>query len=95
MAKYLVRMLDSISGAEGAYQFTHRDELMDGPADDVVGAFFDYAQREIFERTHLAYEINGVIKNKKAKTVVAIGQLHHAERPDEDLQPFTIFIAKA
>ncbi len=93
MARYQVRMLDSISGNEGNYTFEHRDSLMDGPADDVVAAFFEFADREIFSTGHIAYEINGVIKNAKQKTVVAIGQLHREGHEDEGLQPFTLFIA--
>ncbi|MET0182005.1 MAG: hypothetical protein ABW199_03870, partial [Caulobacterales bacterium] len=73
MTRYQVRLLDSGSGAEGSYSFEHRDDLMKAPADDIVAAFFDYADREIFDRGHVAYELNGVIKNKKQGTVVAIG----------------------
>lgn len=96
MARYSVRMMDSESGAEGVYTFDHREDLMTQPADDIVAAFFEYADREIFERGHVAYELNGVVKNKKQGAVVAIGQMHVAgETDDEDLQPFTLFIARA
>ncbi|MES1197386.1 MAG: hypothetical protein ABUL55_02065 [Pseudomonadota bacterium] len=95
--RYQVRMLDSKTGAEGGYTFEHRDDLMQRPADDVVSAFFDYADREIFNRGHVNYELNGVIKNKKQGTVVAIGQMYmDGDRHDDDnLSPFTIFISKA
>jgi len=96
MAVYQVRMLDSNTGGEGAYKFEHREDLMGKPADEVVAAFFDYADREIFERGHVAYELNGAVKNKKQGTVVAIGQMHiEGETDEEDFQPFTLFISKA
>jgi hypothetical protein len=93
MASYQARMLDSVSGAEGAYRFEHRDDLMKRPADEVVAAFFEYAEREVFARDHVEYELNGVLKNKDANTVVAIGTLHMHDHP-KDQQPFTIFISK-
>lgn len=93
MATYVARMMDSATGAEGAYKFEHRDDLMDRPADDVVAAFFEHADREVFTRGHVEYELNGVVKNKQQKTVVAIGALHM--QGDDDSQPFTIFIAPA
>jgi hypothetical protein len=93
MARYQVRMLDSISGAEGAYRFEHRDDLMKRPADEVVAAFFEYAERVVFNRDHVEYELNGVLKNKDADTVVAIGALHMEDHPN-DQQPFTLFISK-
>jgi len=87
-------MLDSVSGAEGAYEFDHRDDLMKQPADDVVAAFFEYADREVFNRGHVDYELNGVIKNKDVNTVVAIGQLRMSDQPGSDpALPFTIFIS--
>ncbi len=95
MARYLVRMLDSVSGNEGTYSFEHREDLMKAPADEIVGAFFEYADREIFGRGHVVYELNGVVKNAKQKTVVAIGQMHkEGEEDAEDMQPFTIFISQ-
>jgi hypothetical protein len=93
MARYQARMLDSDSGAEGSYRFEHRDDLMKRPADEVVSAFFEYAEREVFARDHLEYELNGVLKNKDATTVVAIGALHMHDHP-KDGQPFTVFISK-
>jgi hypothetical protein len=93
MTIYLARMMDSVSGAEGAYRFEHRDDLMRRPADDIVAAFFEYAEREVFTRGHVEYELNGVVKNPKQNTVVAIGSLHM--KGDDDNQPFTIFIAPA
>lgn len=94
MIKYRVRMLDSVSGAEGAYEFEHREDLMSRPADDVVAAFFEHADRAIFTREHVAYELNGVVKNKKQKTVVAIGSLQMSgDLSDDDRRPFTIFIS--
>lgn len=95
MVKYQVRLLDSVSGAEGAYAFEHREDLMTKPADDIVAAFFEYANREIFTRGHVIYELNGVIKNKQQGKVVAIGQMHMDDERDDDLRPFTIFIARA
>ncbi len=93
MTKYVARMLDSVTGAEGAYRFDHRDDLMKRPADDIVAAFFEHAEREVFSRGHVEYELNGVVKNKDQKTVVAIGSLRM--QGDEDFTPFTIFIAPA
>jgi hypothetical protein len=91
MANYVARMMDSATGAEGSYKFEHRDDLMKQPADDVVAAFFEHAEREVFSRGHVEYELNGVVKNKEQKTVVAIGSLRM--QGDADFQPFTIFIA--
>jgi hypothetical protein len=91
MATYVARMMDSATGAEGSYRFEHRDDLMKRPADDIVAAFFEHAEREVFSRGHVEYELNGVVKNKEQKTVVAIGSLRM--QGDEDFQPFTIFIA--
>jgi hypothetical protein len=93
MASYLARMMDSATGAEGVYRFEHRDDLMRRPADDIVAAFFEYAERDVFTRGHVEYELNGVVKNQKQNTVVAIGSLHM--QGDDDNQPFTIFIAPA
>lgn len=93
MATFIARMMDSASGAEGTYRFEHRDDLMDRPADDIVAAFFEYADREVFARGHVEYELNGVVKNKNLKTVVAIGSLHM--QGDTDAQPFTVFISAA
>jgi hypothetical protein len=95
MAKYQVRMLDSVSGGEGTYSFEHRDDLMKRPADEIVAAFFEYADRTVFTHDHVDYELNGVIKNQDLKTVVAIGQLHRREHEDHGGQPFTIFISAA
>jgi hypothetical protein len=96
MTKYNARMLDSVTGGEGAYKFEHRDDLMRAPADDIVAAFFEYADREVFHRNHVAYELNGVIKNKTQSTVVAIGTMHIEGQSDpEDMQPFTLFISRA
>lgn len=89
MTTYLARMMDSATGAEGAYRFEHREDLMRRPADDIVAAFFEYAEREVFSRGHVEYELNGVVK--KQDTVVAIGSLRM--KGDDDNQPFTIFIA--
>jgi hypothetical protein len=93
MATYVARMLDSVTGNEGAYRFEHRDDLMQRPADDIVAAFFEHAEREVFSRGHVEYELNGAVKNAQQKTVVAIGSLRM--QGDEDYQPFTVFIAPA
>lgn len=93
MTSYVARMLDSVTGAEGSYRFENREDLMRRPADDIVAAFFEHAEREVFTRGHVEYELNGVVKNKEQKTVVAIGSLRMLG--DEDFQPFTIFIAPA
>lgn len=89
MTMYVARMMDSATGAEGSYRFEHREDLMKRPADDIVAAFFEYAEREVFTRGHVEYELNGVVK--KQNTVVAIGSLHM--QGDNDQEPFTIFIA--
>ncbi len=91
MTTYTARMMDSGTGAEGSYRFEHRDDLMGRPADDIVAAFFEHAEREVFSRGHVEYELNGVVKNKDQNTVVAIGSLRM--QGDADYQPFTIFIA--
>lgn len=95
MTRYQVRMLDSMTGGEGVYAFEHRDDLWSAPADDIVAAFFEYADREIFNKRHVGYELNGVIKNKKQGVVVAIGSMYmDANHDDEDMQPFTLFISR-
>lgn len=91
MTTYIARMLDSATGAEGSYRFDHRDDLMDRPADDIVAAFFEHAEREVFTRGHVEYELNGVVKNTKQNTLVAIG--HMRMEGDNDNQAFTLFIA--
>lgn len=91
MTTYVARMMDSATGAEGSYRFEHRDDLLKRPADEVVAAFFEYAEREVFTRGHVEYELNGAVKKKD--TIVAIGSLHM--QGDSDQQPFTIFIAPA
>ncbi len=91
MTTYIARMMDSATGAEGSYRFEYRDDLMSRPADDIVAAFFEHAEREVFSRGHVEYELNGVVKNPKQKAVVAIGSLRM--QGDEDYQPFTVFIA--
>ena len=93
MATYLARMMDSATGAEGSYKFEHRDDLMNRPADDIVAAFFEHAERKVFSRGHVEYELNGAVKNAQQKTVVAIGSLRM--QGDADYQPFTVFIAPA
>jgi hypothetical protein len=93
MTAYIARMMDSISGGEGAYRFEHREDLMSRPADDIVAAFFEYAEREVFKRGHVRYELNGAVKNQQHNIVVAIGSMHM--QGDADSQPFTIFIAPA
>lgn len=95
MTTYIARMMDSATGAEGAYKFEHREDLMNRPADDIVAAFFEHADREVFTRGHVEYELNGAVKNKETKTVVAIGSLHMAEDAGRDNQPFTVFISAA
>jgi hypothetical protein len=93
MTTYLARMMDSKTGGEGAYRFEHRDDLMGRPADDIVAAFFEHAEREVFSRGHVEYELNGAVKNKPQQTVVAIGSMRM--EGDDDYQPFTIFISPA
>ena len=94
MATYRARMLDSINGSEGAYEFEHREDLINKPADEVVAAFFEYAERELFRTQDVEYELNGVVKNSELNTVVAIGQLHRRGQEDHPDQPFTLFIAR-
>lgn len=93
MTRYLARMLDSVSGGEGAYEFDHREDLMSRPGDEIVAAFFEHADREIFTHDHVDYELNGVIKKPELKTVVAIGQLHRRDHEDHGGAPFTLFIS--
>lgn len=92
MALYRARMLDSVNGAEGAYQFEHQENFMKRPADEIVAAFFDYAERELFRRQEVEYELNGVVKNTKQNVVVAIGSLYRNGHEDDAPQPFTLFI---
>jgi hypothetical protein len=92
MTIYRARMLDSVNGSEGAYKFEHRPDLMQRPADEIVAAFFEYAERELFRTQDLEYELNGVLKNAEQGTVVAIGSLHRRGQGDHPLQAFTLFI---
>lgn len=92
MTQYRARMLDSLNGSEGAYKFEHREDLMSRPADEVVAAFFEYAERELFRRQEVEYELNGVVKNTKQNVVVAIGSLHREGHEGDAPQPFTLFI---
>jgi hypothetical protein len=95
MTLYRVRMLDSLNGSEGAYEFEHRPNLLERPADEIVAAFFEYAERELFRTQDIEYELNGVLKNSEQGTVVAIGSLHRQGQDDHPLQPFTLFIGQA
>jgi len=95
MTTYRARMLDSLNGSEGAYEFEHRPDLMDRPADEIVSAFFEYAERELFRSQDIEYELNGVVKNQEQGTVVAIGSLYRRGQGDHPLQPFTIFIGRS
>jgi hypothetical protein len=49
------------------------------------------------DRGHVDYELNGVVKNKAQKTVVAIGSLYRrdGDLDEHDKQPFTVFISAA
>ena len=96
MVRYQARLLDSVTGAEGVYTFEHRDDLMKKPADDIVSAFFEYADRQLFSKEHVTYELNGAIKNKKQGAVVAIGSMFVGpDRDEEDNRPFTLFLSRA
>jgi hypothetical protein len=54
---------------------------MERPAGDVVAAFFEFAERALFTRDHVEYALNGALKNKAVKIVVAIGSLHMHDHP--------------
>lgn len=95
MTAYRARMLDSLNGSEGAYQFEHRPDLFERPADEIVAAFFEYAERELFRTQDIEYELNGVLKNADQGTVVAIGSLNRRGQDDHPLQPFTLFIGRS
>jgi hypothetical protein len=68
-------------------------DLMKGPADEVVEAFFGYANRAIFEHEHVSYDLNGVMKHKGRNVVIGMGILH-LQGHDDGL-PFTITINPA
>ena len=93
MKKYRARLEGFDTGKEGVYTFEDRADLMSRPADDAVAAFFDYANRAIFEREQVSYELNGVMKHKVRNVVIGMGVLHM--QGHDDGLPFTILINPA
>jgi hypothetical protein len=90
MADYRARLMDSDSGGEGIYDFVHRDDLFDRPADEIVEAFFQHADRTVFSHHHASYELNGCVKHKDQGVVAAMGTLH-LEGGGKEL-PFTLIV---
>jgi hypothetical protein len=90
MARFRARIQGSDTGMEGVYDFEERADLMTRPADDVVKAFIDYAERSIFEDDHIDYELNGVMKHKMKDVVVGMGALYR--KGHEEGLPFTVII---
>ncbi len=82
--------MDSDSGGEGIYDFVHREDLFDRPADEIVEAFFQHADRTVFSHHHASYELNGCVKHKDQGVVAAMGTLH-LEGGGKDL-PFTLIV---
>lgn len=93
MVMYRARLEGFDTGQEGVYTFEDRADLMQEPADDVVAAFFSYANRAIFEHEHISYELNGVMKHKNRNVVMGMGVLHLEGHTDG--LPFTIAINPA
>ncbi len=88
--RYRVRFEGFDTGREGLYHFEDRADLMDGPSDDVVAAFFQYANRSIFEHEHVRYELNGVMRHEGKNVVVGMGVMY-LEGHKKGL-PFTITV---
>jgi hypothetical protein len=93
VTQYRVRLEGFDTGQEGVYHFDDRADLMNGPADEVVEAFFAYANRAIFEHEHVSYELNGVMKHKGRNVVIGMGILNMQGHTDG--LPFTITINPA
>jgi hypothetical protein len=90
MTVYRARMQGYEDGSEGVYDFEERPDLMKRPADDVVKAFIDYAERSIFQGEDIHYELNGVMKHPPQDVVVGMGTLYRDGHPEG--LPFTLII---
>lgn len=90
MAKYYARMLDAATNGEGSYTFEGPPDLMRRTADEIVGAFFEYVERDVLGK-HADWEINGIMKNKDRNVVTALGSLI-PERNEPHL-PFLLLIS--
>ncbi|MGE3301965.1 MAG: hypothetical protein AB7M12_02500 [Hyphomonadaceae bacterium] len=93
MVLYRARISSYDNGAEGVYEFEERPDLLERPADEVVEAFIEYANRTIFAHERVTYELNGVMKHTPKGVVVGMGALHLPGHKDG--LPFTIIINPA
>lgn len=93
MIRYRARFEGFDTGKEGVYEFEDRADLLKGPADELVEAFFAYANRAIFEHERVTYELNGVMRHAARDTVIGMGVLHLQGHPGG--MPFTITINPA
>ncbi len=93
MTQYRVRFEGFDTGQEGVHNFEDRPDLMTRPADEVIEAFFSYANRALFEHEHVTYELNGAMKHKSRNVVTGMGVLHMEGHVDG--LPFTITINPA
>lgn len=90
MATYYARMLDGETSGEGSYVFEGPSDLMSRTADEIVGVFFDHVEKQVL-KSHVDWEINGVLKNRERRIVTAMGSLIPAK--DDSPMPFLLLIS--
>ena len=75
MATYQAQMLNTAEGSvAGSYPFDGPDTLFDKTADQIVRAFFEHVDTDIFHH-HVDYEMNSAFKNRDRNAVTAMGSL--------------------
>ena len=92
MAIYTARMLDAASRGEGVYNFEGPTDLMSRTADEIVAVFFEHVEQQVL-RTHVDWEVNGVMKNRDRRVVTAMGSL--IPQKDDPPMPFLLLISDA
>lgn len=90
MTMYQARLLDAGASGEGLYPFEGPEDLMKLTADEIVGVFFAYVERDLLKNAD--WELNAIMKNKERGVVTAIGSLI-PEKGDPPL-PFLLMISK-
>lgn len=93
MITYRARLEGFDTGKSGVYDFEDREDLIRRPADELVAAFFAYANRALFESGRLDYELNGVMRHNAKNVVIGMGTMFLDSHPDG--LPFTVTINPA
>lgn len=90
MATFYARMMDGETSGEGSYEFEGPADLMGRTADEIVGVFFEHVEQQVL-KSHVDWEINGVLKNKERGIVTAMGSL--IPQKDDAPMPFLLLIS--